>query len=133
MQKHLLFIALLFFISCKPTTPSKTSNQNNSSIISDTSSLGTINFTGQIINIYTQSLTICGLPQNNMVSLQIDEIIDSSPSLINKPLKAKTVFFKFSGNTSSLKSGDFIKANAKEYLCKDGVETYFLVTNFEKN
>ena len=99
--------------------------KENPSIISDTSSLGTINFIGEVINIYTQPLTICGLPQDNMVSLQLNEIIDSSPSLINKPLKAKTEFFKFSENTSS--------SNAKEYLCKDGVETYFLVTKFEKN
>lgn len=135
-MKNLLSILLLVFISCKSISQNKTSGEGESiktSEVLDSSSPGTINFTGKIINVYTESLTICGAPQNNMVSMQLDEIIEKSNSLINPPQKEKTVFFKFLNKTSTLKSGDDIKAYAKEYLCTDGVETYFVVTQFEKN
>ncbi len=137
-MKNLLLITFIFcsYLSCKSASQNQNSshleNRKTSSDM-DASSPGTINFIGNIINIYSENLTICGISQNNMVSMQLDEILESSNSLINPPQKSKTVFFKFLGNTSTLKSGDDIKAYAKEYLCKDGVETYFVVTQFEKN
>ena len=137
-MKNLLFITLLFcfYISCKSASQNLNSVNAENQKLNDklnTSSLGTINFIGKIINVYSENLTICGVSQDNMVSMQLDIIIESSNSLINPPQKEKTVFFKFSGNTSTLKSGDDIKASAKEYLCEDGVGTYFVVTQFEKN
>lgn len=135
-MKHLLSFILLLFILLKSTSQNQKTTEFNkpeSSDVTSSTSPGTINFVGNIINVYRESLTICGLPQDNMVSLQIDDIIESSNSLINPPQKSKTVFFKFLKKPSNLKSGSIINAYAKEYLCKDGIETYFVVTQYEKN
>lgn len=130
-MRNLLLIALLVFISCKSSKVNVPSADQDLIDVND-SSQGTIDFEGSIINVYSEPLTICGLPQENMVSLQLSEIIESRISLINKPQKAKTVFFKFLGNVSDLKSGDNIQGNAKEYLCNNGIETFFVVTKYEK-
>lgn len=130
-MRNLLLIALLAFVSCKSSKVND-SESNKDLIDVNDSSQGTIDFKGSIINVYNEPLTICGLPQENMVSLQLSEIIESRISLINKPQKAKTVFFKFLGNISGLKSGDNIHGNAKEYLCNNGIETFFVVTQYEK-
>jgi len=130
-MRNLLLITLFAFVSCKSSKVND-SGANQDLIDVNDSSQGTIDFKGSIINIYSEPLTICGLPQENMVSLQLSEIIESRISLINKPQKAKTVFFKFLGNISGLKSGDDIHGNAKEYLCNNGIETFFVVTQYEK-
>jgi|SRR5690606_15119475 len=130
-MRNLLFIALFVFVSCKSSKVNDPGAKQNLIDIND-SSQGTIDFQGSIINVYSEPLTICGLPQENMVSLQLSEIIESRISLINKPQKAKTVFFKFLGNITDLKSGDDIHGNAKEYLCNNGIETFFVVTKYEK-
>lgn len=130
-MRNLLLITLFVFISCK-SSKVNVSNTNQDLIDVSDSSQGTIDFKGSIINVYNEPLTICGSRQENMVSLQLSEIIESRISLINKPQKAKTVFFKFLGNISNLKSGDIIHGNAKEYLCNNGIETFFVVTQYEK-